>query len=63
MAEKMSPGTLNTGHQQKVVTNIYGVQVPMNLMVYRYDVTIQAVKVMADETEKTIDLTKKAKSE
>uniref|UniRef100_A0AC34G8A3 Uncharacterized protein n=1 Tax=Panagrolaimus sp. ES5 TaxID=591445 RepID=A0AC34G8A3_9BILA len=61
MAEKKAVGTLGIT-TQKVVTNIHGLKVPSNLEVYRYDVTIQAVR-QTDHGEKVIDLTKKARSD
>ena len=61
MATKKEPGVLQTS-VQKVVTNIHGVKVPPTLVVYRYDVTIQAIREI-NGVEKIIDLTKKAKSE
>uniref|UniRef100_A0AC34GFB1 Uncharacterized protein n=1 Tax=Panagrolaimus sp. ES5 TaxID=591445 RepID=A0AC34GFB1_9BILA len=61
MAVKKAVGTLGIT-TQKVVTNIHGLKVPSNLEVYRYDVTIQAVR-QTDHGEKVIDLTKKARSD
>ena len=60
MADKKPPGTMGVG-SQKVVTNIHGLKVP-ELKVYRFDVTIQAIKTV-NGVEKSVDLTKKAKSE
>uniref|UniRef100_A0A914ZBF1 Uncharacterized protein n=1 Tax=Panagrolaimus superbus TaxID=310955 RepID=A0A914ZBF1_9BILA len=61
MAEKKAVGSFGTT-SQKVVTNIHGLKVPVELQVYRYDVTIQAVK-QGNGAEKVIDLTKKARSD
>uniref|UniRef100_A0AC35FXC5 PAZ domain-containing protein n=1 Tax=Panagrolaimus sp. PS1159 TaxID=55785 RepID=A0AC35FXC5_9BILA len=62
MAEKKKPvGSLGAS-PQRIITNIHGLKVPESLQVYRYDVTIQAVKEV-NGNEKIIDLTKKARSD
>jgi hypothetical protein len=61
MAGKKAVGSIGAS-AQRIITNIHGLKVPDSLQVYRYDVTIQAVKEV-NGTEKIIDLTKKARSD
>ena len=59
MAAKKDVGSIGNA-TQRIITNIHGLKVPNALRLYRYDVTIQAVR---DGIERVIDLTKKARSD